>query len=126
MTRILTRRAVVAGSFSLLAAAPAHSAPDWPDRPITIIHGFPPGGPTDLVVRIIADPLTRRLGQRVVVEGKPGASGTTAAAQVARAAPSPAPGAGCPCLELDWLLRRWPCGRRVGAEEGLDGPDAGR
>jgi tripartite-type tricarboxylate transporter receptor subunit TctC len=87
VTTELTRRTVVAGSLSLLATAPARPAPDWPERPITIIHGFPSGGPTDLVVRIVADPLTRRLGQRVVVEGKPGASGTTAAAQVARAAP---------------------------------------
>jgi tripartite-type tricarboxylate transporter receptor subunit TctC len=52
-----------------------------------MVHGFPAGGPTDLVARIVADGLTRRLGQRVVVEGKPGASGTSAAAQVARAAP---------------------------------------
>src|SRR5262245_54975478 len=75
------------GGLSLLATAPARSVLEWPDRPITIIHGFPPGGPTDLGGRIVADPLARRLGQRVVIEGKPGASGTTAAAQVARAAP---------------------------------------
>jgi tripartite-type tricarboxylate transporter receptor subunit TctC len=83
----LTRRSVVAGGLSLLAAAPAHANPDWPERAITIVHGFPPGGPTDLVVRIVGEPLARRLGQPVVVEGKPGASGTTAAAMVARAAP---------------------------------------
>jgi len=51
-----------------------------------MVHGFPPGGPTDLVARLVADGLSRRLGQRLVVEGRPGASGTTAAAQVARAA----------------------------------------
>ena len=86
MTR-LTRRTVIAGSLATLATVPAHANPDWPDRPITVVHGFPPGGPTDLVARIVADSLTRRLGQRVLVEGKPGASGTMAAAQVARAAP---------------------------------------
>jgi tripartite-type tricarboxylate transporter receptor subunit TctC len=80
-----TRRCVVAGAVATLAARPARANPDWPDRPITIVHGFPPGGPTDLVARLVADGLTRRLGQRVVVEGRPGASGTTAAAQVARA-----------------------------------------
>ena len=85
MTR-LTRRSVIAGALATLAA-PAHANPDWPDRPITVVHGFPPGGPTDLVARIVTDSLTRRLGQRVLVEGKPGASGTMAAAQVARAAP---------------------------------------
>jgi tripartite-type tricarboxylate transporter receptor subunit TctC len=78
---------VIAGALATLAAAPAHANPDWPDRPITVVHGFPPGGPTDLVARIVTDSLTRRLGQRVLVEGKPGASGTMAAAQVARAAP---------------------------------------
>ena len=86
MTR-LTRRSVIVGALATLAAAPAHANPDWPDRPITVVHGFPPGGPTDLVARIVTDSLTRRLGQRVLVEGKPGASGTMAAAQVARAAP---------------------------------------
>jgi tripartite-type tricarboxylate transporter receptor subunit TctC len=83
----LTRRSVIVGALATLAAAPAHANPDWPDRPITVVHGFPPGGPTDLVARIVTDSLTRRLGQRVLVEGKPGASGTMAAAQVARAAP---------------------------------------
>ena len=87
MTR-LTRRSVIAGTLATLATVPAHANPDWPDRPITVVHGFPPGGPTDLVARIVADSLTRRLGQRVLVEGKPGASGTMAAAQVARAAPA--------------------------------------
>ncbi|MBV8112381.1 MAG: tripartite tricarboxylate transporter substrate binding protein, partial [Hyphomicrobiales bacterium] len=83
----LTRRTVIAGLLSMLVARPARSNPDWPDRPITMLHGFPPGGPTDLVARIVADGLTRRLGQRVVIESKPGASGTTAAALAARAAP---------------------------------------
>ena len=85
--RGLTRRMVIAGPLATLAAPPARSNPDWPDRPITMLHGFPPGGPTDLVARIVADGLTRRLGQRIVIESKPGASGTTAAALVARAAP---------------------------------------
>ncbi len=83
----LTRRMVIAGPLSMLVAALARANPDWPDRPITMLHGFPPGGPTDLVARIVADGLTRRLGQRIVIESKPGASGTTAAALVARAAP---------------------------------------
>ena len=70
----LTRRMVIAGPLATLAAAPARSNPDWPDRPITMLHGFPPGGPTDLVARIVADGLTRRLGQRIVIESKPGNS----------------------------------------------------
>jgi tripartite-type tricarboxylate transporter receptor subunit TctC len=83
----LTRRIAIAGGLSTLITAPARSNTEWPDRPITMVHGFPPGGPTDLVARIVADRLTQRLGQRVLVEGKPGASGNNAALQVARAAP---------------------------------------
>src|SRR5579864_3831851 len=60
---------------------------DWPTRTITIIHGFPAGGPSDIISRLLADNLSRALGQAVIVESSPGAAGTVAAAQVARAAP---------------------------------------
>jgi tripartite-type tricarboxylate transporter receptor subunit TctC len=83
----LTRRTVIAGGLATLATPAVHANPDWPDRPITMLHGFPAGGPTDLIARIVGESLTRRLGQRIVVEGRSGASGTAAAAQVARAAP---------------------------------------
>jgi tripartite-type tricarboxylate transporter receptor subunit TctC len=83
----LTRRMAIAGGLSGMMVAAARSNTEWPDRPITIVHGFPAGGPTDLIARIVADRLTQRLGQRVIVEGKSGASGTTAALQVARSAP---------------------------------------
>jgi tripartite-type tricarboxylate transporter receptor subunit TctC len=83
----LTRRTVIAAGLATFAAPAVHANPDWPDRPITMLHGFPPGGPTDLIARIVGESLTRRLGQRIVVEGRSGASGTAAAAQVARAAP---------------------------------------
>lgn len=85
----LTRRAAVFGGlgFAGLAATNVRAEAEWPSRTITIIHGFPPGGPSDVVARIVADGLTRTLGQSVIVEARPGASGTSAAAQVARAAP---------------------------------------
>jgi tripartite-type tricarboxylate transporter receptor subunit TctC len=82
---MLTRRSLLAAAPALVAAPCVHAA-DWPDRPITMLHGFPPGGPTDLVARLLADSLSRRLGQRVLVEGRSGASGTAAAAAVARMA----------------------------------------
>src|SRR5436305_13819311 len=85
--RAFDRRGLIAGSLSALLATAARAKPEWPERPVTIVHGFPAGGPTDLVARIVADALTGALAQRVLVESKPGASGTTAAAQVARAAP---------------------------------------
>jgi tripartite-type tricarboxylate transporter receptor subunit TctC len=87
MTRKLTRRAVVGGLATGLAITRVRAEPDWPTRTITIIHGFPAGGPSDVVARLIADGLQRALGQAVIVEARPGASGTAAAAQVARAAP---------------------------------------
>ena len=82
----LTRRALV-GGLGGLAVTRARAQAGWPARTITIIYGFPPGGPSDVVARIIADGLSKALGQSVIVEARPGASGTTAAAQVARAAP---------------------------------------
>ena len=84
--REFTRRAVVAG-LSALVAMPAFAEAAWPARPIKLMIGFPAGGPLDVVSRIIAQALSRRLGQQVVVEGRPGASGTIAAAQVAHARP---------------------------------------
>ena len=82
----LSRRAVLGGLASF-AAAKAGAETDWPSRTVTIIHGFPPGGPSDVVARVIADGLAKALGQSVIVESRTGASGTTAAALVARAAP---------------------------------------
>jgi tripartite-type tricarboxylate transporter receptor subunit TctC len=83
----LTRRAVIVGGLSSLVTLPARSETAWPTRPVTLIHGYAPGGPVDTVARIVAEALSRRLGQPVVVDSKPGAAGTIAAAQVARAAP---------------------------------------
>jgi tripartite-type tricarboxylate transporter receptor subunit TctC len=82
----LTRRALTGGLVGL-AVTNARAAAEWPARTISIVHGFPPGGPSDVVARLIADGLSRALGQSVIVEIRTGASGTTAAAQVARAAP---------------------------------------
>jgi len=82
----LTRRALTGGLVGL-AVTSARAAAEWPARTIVIIHGFPPSGPSDIVARIIADGLSKALGQSVIVESRPGASGTIAAAQVARAAP---------------------------------------
>ena len=82
----LTRRAVV-GGLAGLAINKADAASDWPLRTITIVHGFPAGGPSNVVARLMADGLQKALGQPVIVEPRPGASGTNAAAFVARAAP---------------------------------------
>ena len=85
MTKDITRRTML-GGLAGLAASNAYAA-DWPSRTITIIHGFPAGGPSDVIARLIADGLQRSLGQAVIVEPKPGASGTSASAFVSRATP---------------------------------------
>lgn len=58
----------------------------WPSKPIKIIVGFAPGGTTDVMARVMAQSLSEALGQSVVVDNKPGASGNVAAAEVIRAA----------------------------------------
>jgi tripartite-type tricarboxylate transporter receptor subunit TctC len=60
-------------------------AQQWPQKPIKVVVPFPPGGVTDAIARITADWLTPRLGQPVVAENRPGASGAIAAEFVARA-----------------------------------------
>jgi tripartite-type tricarboxylate transporter receptor subunit TctC len=62
-------------------------AQTWPQKPVKVIVPFPPGGVTDAIARITADWLTQRLGQTVVPENRPGASGAIAAEFVARSDP---------------------------------------
>jgi tripartite-type tricarboxylate transporter receptor subunit TctC len=82
----LTRRAVVAG-IGAFVTVPARSEDGWPNRPVTLMHGFPPGGPVDTLSRILSDGLSQQVGQPVIVDSKPGATGTTVGGLVARAAP---------------------------------------
>ena len=63
------------------------AAQTYPDRPITMLVAFPPGGADDAIARIIQDPLQRALGQPIVVENLGGAGGSIAAAKAARAEP---------------------------------------
>jgi tripartite-type tricarboxylate transporter receptor subunit TctC len=58
---------------------------EWPERPITLVHGFGVGGNADLITRAVGDRLAARLGQAVVIEAKPGGGGRIAAQHVARA-----------------------------------------
>jgi tripartite-type tricarboxylate transporter receptor subunit TctC len=69
-------------------ATVAHSQDEaWPQRPLRLVVGFVPGGGTDVSARILSAKLSENLGQQIVVENKPGASGLIAADQVARAEP---------------------------------------
>lgn len=71
-------------SLALLAAA-AHAA--WPDKPIRVIVPYPPGGPSDIVLRTAIEKMQPVLKQPIVLENKPGAAGALGAAEAARAAP---------------------------------------
>lgn len=65
----------------------ARAQDDYPSRPLRIVVGFTPGGGPDITARHIAQRLSERLRQQVIVENRPGAGGTVAAGQVARSAP---------------------------------------
>jgi tripartite-type tricarboxylate transporter receptor subunit TctC len=75
----------VAAAICAAALLPCSAEAAWPDRPITLLHGFGAGGNGDLTARVVAERLSERLGQSVVVEPKPGAGGRVAAGFVARA-----------------------------------------
>ncbi len=71
---------------AVAGALTAH-AQTYPTRPVKIVVGFEAGGNTDTVARLVAQKLSERLGQQVIVENKPGAAGTIATSEAARAAP---------------------------------------
>ena len=71
----------------LLSGAMSSSAQNYPTRPVRIVVGFPAGGPTDAIARIVAQKLTDNLDQQFFVENVGGAGGNTAAGQVARVTP---------------------------------------
>jgi tripartite-type tricarboxylate transporter receptor subunit TctC len=74
-------------TFAIAAATLAApvAAQSYPSRPVTIVVPFAPGGPTDIVARSLAQAMEKSLGGNVIVENKPGAGGTLAVADVARA-----------------------------------------
>jgi tripartite-type tricarboxylate transporter receptor subunit TctC len=81
------RRLLLAAGGAALAASAARAQARYPTRPVTIIVPFAAGGPTDVIARILTEPLSRDLGQPVVVENVSGAGGTIGAARVAQAKP---------------------------------------
>jgi tripartite-type tricarboxylate transporter receptor subunit TctC len=71
----------VAAAAALVLGKPA-LAQSWPTRPVRLVVTFPPGGSSDIVARVLADILSQKLPQRVLVDNRPGAGGTLAAAHV--------------------------------------------
>ena len=86
MTGVTRRAALVAGSAMLMASGAAAQGA-FPTRQVQIIVPFPPGGATDLMARLLTEPMTRGLGQAVIVENRAGATGAIGAQAVARAQP---------------------------------------
>ena len=85
--RRLGRRAAIAATLGLAALAGGQAQAAFPERPITLVVGFPPGGGGDHYGRLIATAMGKTLGQTVIVENRPGAGGNIAAGLVAKAAP---------------------------------------
>jgi tripartite-type tricarboxylate transporter receptor subunit TctC len=92
MTATTGLRASIAAMLAAALAAStgpatAQSAADYPSRSITIIVPYPPGGPPDVIARVVAVPLEKELGRPVIIENKPGASTSLGTNLGARAAP---------------------------------------
>ncbi|WP_270933888.1 Bug family tripartite tricarboxylate transporter substrate binding protein [Falsiroseomonas oryzae] len=86
MARI-TRRGTMLAAAAVLAGTGRAAAQAWPSRPVRIIVPLVPGGTTDAIARVIAEPLSRAVGQPVVVENRPGANGWIANDYVMRERP---------------------------------------
>src|SRR5215475_2325594 len=78
---------LAAGVATLPIITPVSGAQNYPARPVRIIVGYPPGGTTDVLARLMGQWLSERLGQQFVVENRPGAAGNIATEAVARATP---------------------------------------
>lgn len=75
----------VLGSFLPMGGMASELQSQYPQRPVTLVVGYPPGGGADTLARLLAEHLSRELGQKVLVENKPGAASNIAAESVARA-----------------------------------------
>ena len=76
LRRVMLR---AAGATGLACMAPMALSQDYPARTVNLLHGFAPGGNTDVIARLLAGELAKGLGQATVVDSKPGAGGNIAA-----------------------------------------------
>src|SRR6266704_288760 len=78
---------VLSAAAAVLVAGAAVGQGDYPDKPIRILVGFPPGGPPDVAARLLADRFAESWGKPVLVENATGAGGNVAVERAAKAAP---------------------------------------
>src|SRR5512144_3090373 len=78
---------LIAIGLSVLASIGSASALDYPTRPVRFVVGYPAGGSTDILARLVGQKLSERLGQQFVIENKPGAGNNIGTEAVARAEP---------------------------------------
>ena len=83
----LSRRSLLLAALGSMPALAAAREGEFPQRPVRLVLGFPPGGATDNSARLVAQKMAEGLGQPIVVENRPGASGNIAAEFVARSVP---------------------------------------
>jgi tripartite-type tricarboxylate transporter receptor subunit TctC len=82
----ILRRPLLGLALAALSPLSAAWAQAYPSKPITLLVPFPPGGPTDLVARVLAKKMSEQMGQSIVIDNKPGANGNIAAVAAAKAA----------------------------------------
>src|SRR6266446_7755980 len=85
--RICRTLSAAAAAALTIAGSSVATAQDWPTRPITMVVPYGAGGPSDAIGRILAEGMRPSLGQPVIVENVPGASGTIGVGRAARATP---------------------------------------
>jgi tripartite-type tricarboxylate transporter receptor subunit TctC len=83
----MSKRLALAAFSAVIAAVPINAASAYPTKPITMILGFAPGGPSDVMARVLSKKMEEFLKQPIIIENKAGAGGTIAGNLVARAAP---------------------------------------
>ena len=83
----MKRTLPLAALLVLAFAAPLAAAQEYPNKPIKLITPYPPGGPTDVLARAVSQKLSEKLGQPIIIDNRPGASGMIGADLVAKSAP---------------------------------------